>query len=71
MAPRKAMHRRAGSVENEPLTRTRQQSAAAELGNLALSRIDEDKLFEAAASGVAETLEVEASGILELPQSCR
>ncbi len=66
MPRRKATERRAGSVENELLTRTRQQSAVAELGNLALSGVDEDKLFAAAASGVAEKLEVDASGILEL-----
>jgi DNA-binding CsgD family transcriptional regulator len=66
MPRRRAMQRRAGSVENELLTRTRQQSAVAELGNLALSGVDEDRLFAAAASGVAEELEVDASGILEL-----
>ena len=66
MPRRKAMQQRARSVENELLTRTRQQSAVAELGNLALSGVEEDKLFEAASSRVAETLEVEASGILEL-----
>jgi hypothetical protein len=66
MPRRKTTHQRAGSVENELLTRTRQQSAVAELGNLAVSGVEEDTLFEAAATGVAETLEVEASGILEL-----
>jgi DNA-binding CsgD family transcriptional regulator len=66
MPRHKAVRQRAGSVENELLTRTRQQSAVAELGNLALSGAEEDKLFDAAATGVAETLEVEASGILEL-----
>jgi DNA-binding CsgD family transcriptional regulator len=38
----------------------------AELGNLALSGVAEDELFEVAAAGVAETLAVEATGILEL-----
>lgn len=66
MARRKATHPRAASVETELRTRTRQQSAVAELGNLALSGVVEDKLFETAASAVAQTLEVEASGILEL-----
>ena len=47
-------------------SRIRQQAAVAELGNLALSGGSEDALFEAAAASVVDTLEVSASGILEL-----
>ena len=66
MPRRKPMHPRARALESELLTRTRQQSAVAELGNLALAGLGEDKLFDAAARAVAGTLEVQASGILEL-----
>jgi hypothetical protein len=54
------------SAQKELRTRTRQQSAVAELGNLALSGVAEDGVFDAAASLVADTLGVDASGILEL-----
>jgi GAF domain-containing protein len=53
-------------TDKELRSRTRQQSAVAELGNLALSGNGEDALFEAAAARVADTLDVEASGVLEL-----
>jgi DNA-binding CsgD family transcriptional regulator len=53
-------------LERELRARTRQQAAVAELGNLALSGVAEDALFRAAATSVVETLEVAASGILEL-----
>ena len=66
MARRKAAQATSAAVENELRTRNRQQSAVAELGNLALAGVEEAKLFEAAASAVTETLEVQASGILEL-----
>jgi hypothetical protein len=63
---RKASRRRPTAIETELRTRTRQQSAVAELGNLALSGVGEDALFGTAAARVADTLEVEASGVLEL-----
>jgi hypothetical protein len=66
MRRRKPIHARAHSLESELLTRTRQQSAVAELGSPALAGLGEDSLFEAAARAVAGTLEVQASGILEL-----
>jgi hypothetical protein len=61
-ARRKAMRPRPRPFEKELRSRTRQQAAVAELGNLALSRIDEDELFKAAAVSVVETLDVTASG---------
>lgn len=63
---RKATRSRPTTVEKELQTRTRQQSAVAELGNLALSAVAEDALFDAAATRVAGTLNVEACGVLEL-----
>ncbi len=63
---RKTTQSRARPFENELRSRTRQQAAVAELGNLALSGGSEDGLFEAATASVVETLEVAASGILEL-----
>jgi len=53
-------------VDKELRSRTRQQSAVAELGDLALSGIGEDALFETAAARIVESLEVDASGVLEL-----
>ncbi len=63
---RKASRSQPTPTEKELRRRTRQQSAVAELGNLALSGIGADALFETATARVAETLEVEASGVLEL-----
>jgi DNA-binding CsgD family transcriptional regulator len=63
---RKALRLGPTPTEKELRARTRQQSAVAELGNLALSGVGEEPLFDAAAVRVAETLEVEASGVLEL-----
>jgi DNA-binding CsgD family transcriptional regulator len=57
---------RATALEKERRTRTRQQSAVAALGNLALSGVSEDELFQEAAAKVVEALEVAASGVLEL-----
>ena len=61
-----ADHSARPAPEKELRSRTRQQSAVAELGDLALSGVTEDALFDAAASRLTETLEVEASGVLEL-----
>jgi DNA-binding CsgD family transcriptional regulator len=63
---RKASRTRPSPSDEELRTRRRQQSAVAELGNLALSGVAEDSLFETAAARVADTLEVAASGVLEL-----
>src|SRR5688500_3144804 len=57
---------RATPLEKERRIRTRQQSAVAELGNLALSGVSEDALFQEATAKVVEALEVAASGVLEL-----
>jgi GAF domain-containing protein len=62
----KELRPRLASAEKELRARKRQQSAAADLGNLVLSGIVEDDLFQAAAARVADTLEVDATGVLEL-----
>jgi GAF domain-containing protein len=62
----KASRARQTQTDRELRNRTRQQAAVAELGNLALSGAPEDELFDAAAARVADALEVEASGVLEL-----
>lgn len=66
MPPRKSTRRQVDALEGELLTRTRQQSVVAELGNLALTGGEDDTLFDAATRAVATSLEVQASGILEL-----
>jgi DNA-binding CsgD family transcriptional regulator len=63
---RRAVRPRSKPFEKELRSRTRQQAAVAELGNLALSGIEEDELFKAAALSLVETLDVTASGVLEL-----
>jgi DNA-binding CsgD family transcriptional regulator len=66
MPKRRDPQARATPLEKERRTRTRQQSAVAELGDLALSGIAEEGLFQEAAEKVVEALEVAASGVLEL-----
>jgi DNA-binding CsgD family transcriptional regulator len=66
MPQRREPYGRTSPVEKERRTRTRQQSAVAELGNLALSGVSEDELFQQAAAKIVEALEVKASGVLEL-----
>lgn len=66
MPQRRSPKTRLSPLEKERSTRTRQQSAVAALGDLALSRATEDALFDEAAAKIVEALEVSASGVLEL-----
>jgi DNA-binding CsgD family transcriptional regulator len=63
---RKVSRARSDPTAKELRSRTAQQSAVAELGDLALSGLRDDALFETATARVADALEVEASGVLEL-----